>query len=140
MTGATKIGVTGTRVGLTSDQRATAVKLLATTYGAAIELHHGDCVGADAELDTMGQAMGYLTVSHPPIHNRYRAHCAAAMVCEPKLYLLRNADIVNAVDVVLAFPKETTEAKQGGTWWTVRYARSIGRHLVIVWPDGTETP
>lgn len=138
-----KIGVTGTRERLTDAQIRRGTDLLADTWEGSterLELHHGDCVGADATLHIIASAIGYRTVAHPPIHAWYRAHCDADTSWEPKTYLARNADIVTSTDALLAFPKEMTEAKRGGTWWTVRYARKVGRRLVIVWPDGTEQP
>jgi len=46
-------------------------------------------------------------------------------------------DFVNECDVLIAAPGEFVERKRGsGTWGTVRYARKLGRPLVIIWPDG----
>jgi hypothetical protein len=136
------VGVTGTRNGMTGAQRRRALELIHGIHQWSTttpELHHGDCVGADAELNVMARSLWYRTVSHPPTADAYRAHSESDETWEPKHYLVRNDDIVTASLIVLAFPKEMSEQRYGGTWWTVRQARKLGKRLVIVWPDGTET-
>lgn len=138
-----RVGVTGTRQGATDAQITRARTLLAaisiwSTHRP--DLHFGDCVGVDAEIYEIATMLGYWTVAHPPSVGRYRARKPADEVRSPKDYLVRNDEIVEETDILLAFPKEHAESKFGGTWHTVRYARQRGRHLVIVWPDGTETP
>jgi hypothetical protein len=138
-----RVGVTGTREGLTSYQYYAACKLLSAISRMSEicpELHFGDCVGADSEVYGLAHSMRYWTVAHPPEVSRYRARRPADQVLLPKPYLDRNRDIVDDTDILLAFPKEARESRFGGTWYTVRYARKVGRRLVIVWPDGAETP
>lgn len=136
------VGVTGTREGLTPAQARRATQLLSgiREWSTTIpELHHGDCVGADSELHDIAKQLGYRIVSHPPTVGRYRAHCDADETWPPKAYLVRNVDIVDYTRILLAFPKEQEESRFGGTWHTIRQARRVGKRLVIVWPDGTET-
>lgn len=138
-----RVGVTGTREGLTSHQYRAGCRLLsdiASMSEICPELHFGDCVGADSELYSIAHSMRYWTVAHPPEVSGYRAHCPADQVLLPKSYLERDRDIVDDTDVLLVFPKGFIESKFGGTWYTVRYARRVGRSVLIVWPDGTETP
>jgi hypothetical protein len=137
-----RVGVTGTRNGLTGPQYQVACELLSyITRSSEIcpELHFGDCVGADSELYGLAHSMSYWTVAHPPTVGRYRAYREADGIRAPKPYLVRNRAIVDETDILLAFPKEASESRFGGTWHTVRYARKVGRRLVIVLPDGTET-
>lgn len=51
--------------------------------------------------------------------------------------LIRNHDIVNNVELMIACPFETTEQLRSGTWATIRYTRKQKKHLIIIWPDGT---
>lgn len=70
------------------------------------------------------------------MHKRTRAwHCA---VLEPKPYLVRNKDIVNASEGMLAAPRGPEELRSG-TWSTIRYARKCRKKVLIMWPDGSET-
>lgn len=52
--------------------------------------------------------------------------------------LVRNKDIVESTDVLLACPKGPEELRSG-TWSTVRLARKQGKRVVIFWPDGSVT-
>jgi hypothetical protein len=54
-----------------------------------------------------------------------------------KPYLVRNHEIVDDSQVLIAAPKEFTEQLRSGTWATIRYARKIGRTVRIVFPDGS---
>lgn len=133
------IGITGTRLGGTPRQlEALRVILLrarqALGYGI---LHHGDCVGIDAEADLLAKELGYLTICHPPSDSKARAHTTdhlAVMDAEP--YLNRNRQIVAAVEVLLAFPGESKEVLRSGTWSTVRWARRVQKTCMIVPPSG----
>lgn len=130
-----RLGFTGTRLGLTELQHATLVELLdGLDLDEDDEVHHGDCVGADAEfhklvfLDTL--ATIYV---HPPIYATLRAYCVGGgrvIVLPVKDYLPRNADIVAASELVIACPGG--EHKSGGTWWTVREAKRKGVPVRVV--------
>lgn len=128
-----KLGFTGSREGATSVQLG---KLTSFLRGAT-EFHHGDCVGADEEANELAFLMQVPTVLHPPTDNKQRAftfgHYKSAF---PAPYLVRNQDIVNQTDVLVAFPKSDQEEIRSGTWSTIRYARKIGKQLIIIYPDG----
>jgi hypothetical protein len=103
------------------------------------EVHHGDCVGADATCDELCEARGLPRVAHPGTdaagHSPQRANCDAETVRAPKPYLVRNRDIVDETEWLIACP-EGQEVRRSGTWATVRYARKRGRAVVYVWPSG----
>lgn len=134
-----KVGFTGTRDGCTQDQ-AQQVSYLFSDLGGA-EFHHGCCTGADADamFVIMEQFPDAVIVGHPPdndamvsMHARPECH----EMRPPLPYLVRNKNIVNETDVLFACPKGPEELRSG-TWSTVRYARKLGRRIIIIHPDGS---
>lgn len=138
-----KVGMTGTRSGLTEHQ----LKAFNSTFTLLEmeEFHHGDCVGADAEIANRIreivriQGLNLTIVSHPCTITNARAYTAADETHEPVGPLDRNKLIVDSVDLMLAFPGKMKEQQRSGTWFTIRYARKQGVPLVIFWPDGSMT-
>lgn len=138
-----RVGFTGTRKGLTNDQTLQVHMLLGDLQSAgATQANHGMCMGADKQFHDMAKALGYFIVGFPGITHAgtefERAPCVCDITQRPKPFLMRNHDIVDESDVVIATPKDTTEQWRGsGVWATIRYARRIKKPLLIVWPDGT---
>lgn len=132
------IGFTGTRHGMKWSQKGVVEDLLRQFYmsGDVTCFHHGDCIGADEEAHDFAEECGFLIESHPCNIPKMRAYCAAAQEFPEKPPLDRNRDIVDACDVLIAAPADLTEQPKGGTWYTVRYARKLGRRIWIVWPSG----
>lgn len=130
------VGFTGTRDGMTPQQKETVANLLEGFN--AITVHHGDCVGADEDFNTIALSRGSEVVVHPPTDDRLRAFCngKGVTVLPEKGYLARNRDIVLASEVLIATPKEEEPQPKGGTWYTVNYAKTTKTPLVIVWPNG----
>jgi hypothetical protein len=126
------LGSTGTRQGMTPEQKDT-VAVLVQPYAV---LHHGDCVGSDEEMHDIAGAAGLHRVIHPPLDRRYRAFCQGEETLKAKAYLTRDRDIVFACDVLIATPAEDHHMTHGGTWYTVDFAIPI-RPVGIVWPDGS---
>jgi hypothetical protein len=129
------IGFTGTRNGMSIRQRMEIWRLMGTSD--ATELHHGDCVGADAQAHDIGVEFAWRVDVHPPSDDRLRAFCEPAnggIMHDPKPYHERNADIVAACDILFAAPSRSAK---GGTWWTIGHAEEIGRPVVIVRADGS---
>lgn len=147
-TARTVVGFTGTRHGMTTAQVLTVKHLIGTDY-SIVEVHHGDCVGADADCHQIAMSEGANLVVHPPVDNRLRAFCDKAFeakakecgvtveVLDPKPYHDRNRDIVDACDYLIATPQEVTPQDKGGTWGTIGYARAKGKRNIIVYPDGS---
>lgn len=132
----TRVGFTGTQQGMTDAQFNRIASWFAHRPG--ITLHHGDCIGADADAHEAAFYERIRVEIHPPDIDRKRAFCkGAAVVHPPAPYLVRNRAIVAATEVLLATPKEETgEELRSGTWATVRAARKAGRRVVIVRPSG----
>lgn len=131
-----KVGITGTREGLTEAQK---IRMNSLGEAAITVLHHGDCIGVDAYSHSMARHSHIRVEVHPPSDNRERAHSQLGpsdVEHPPKPYLARNHDIVDASDVLVAFPKGYSEELRSGTWATVRYARKQKVPVVIVWPSG----
>lgn len=137
----THIGFTGTQHGMTPQQQAVVDWLLVTSRDTPAYFHHGDCVGADAEAHTIALRHTYAVVIHPPIHTAKRAHCVGAyLVLPPADYIVRNHDIVDECNLLIATPAQSDEQIRSGTWATIRYAHRKRRRTVIVHPDGTMHP
>lgn len=138
------VGFTGTSAGLTNDQTL-QVHMLLGDFKAVGARHarHGMCEGADANFDFMAHALRYVVVGHPGVTKKglpwkRMEACRALVVLHPKPFLSRNRDIVEKSDIVIACPKETEEQWRGsGTWATIRYAKTVKKPLITIWPDGS---
>lgn len=128
------VGFTGTQDGMTEEQ-ATRFELIIISSIIA-EFHHGDCIGADADAHDMVAEHGVKIVIHPPDIPMKRAFRKGTILPE-KPYLVRNRDIVDASDVLLATPRENYEQRRSGTWSTIRYAQKCGKSILLIWPNGT---
>lgn len=131
----TVIGVTASRTGLTQQQQHIARNLLR----GASELHHGDCTGGDADLHAVAReaSPGTKIILHPPTDGKHRAWCEGDREEDPLPYRERNTAIVEACDMLVAFPHSMVELRRSGTWMTVRIARASKTSIVIVYPDGS---
>lgn len=129
------LGVTGSRFTLPYEQLMGLKYVLDQISPEYIR--HGDCTGADIMTHTEALARGIKCIVHPPILERYRAFAQNYYeILPPKDYLARNRDIVNNCDVLVAMPRDASE-EHGGTWYTVKYARSKKKLIYIVYADGS---
>jgi len=130
------IGFTGTRKGLSVKQKEVLLNFLSRISFS--EVHHGDCIGADEQFHYLiRRFFPYVRiVIHPPRNPKYRAFCKGDIILPEKDYLVRNKDIVNSSDIIIACPKENHEIQRSGTWMTIRYARKKRKKIIIVFPDG----
>lgn len=128
-----KIGFTGTRHGMNSTQ-LTNIRTFILTLKIT-ELHHGDCIGADAEFHSLGETYNYKIIIHPPTDESLRAF-KQGEILPKKPYLARNRDIVDQTDLLISAPPERFENKHGGTWYTIHYARKQNKPLIIFYKDG----
>lgn len=131
-----RFGFTGTRHGMTEAQKSS---LRAFLTGSTGELHHGDCIGADSDSHDIADECGYGIIIHPPKDYTHRAWRSVPphMMRAEKTHFARNRDIVDETISLIATPLEYEEQPKGGTWYTVRYARKMGRVVVLIRPDGT---
>lgn len=132
-----KIGFTGTHKGMTRHQKdMTKLVLIFHKYSGGIdEVHHGDCIGADDEFNTIAGEHQLKRVAHPASDTPgKRAHGLYETVLPAKPALTRNHNIVDAVGIMIATPKEHREVLRSGTWATIRYARKKGTMLHLIYP------
>ncbi len=128
------LGITGTRFGCTKEQLISVKTMLLDLTPTTI--HHGDCVGVDAEIDKLARTFDITRVIHPPADPYLRAWCFGAETREAEPYLIRNQNIVSETELLLCVPSTVTEEVRSGTWFTVRYARTLNRPIIFVFPDG----
>jgi hypothetical protein len=131
-----KIGITGTKKGLSEKQRKFMESWCQRNNKSFDEFHHGDCIGVDSQVHDILTDLGWKAVIHPPNIYKYRAFKEASVVHKEKPYLKRNKNIVDSVDVVYAFPLQEHEVIRSGTWATIRYAAKQDKPLWIVLPNG----
>lgn len=133
-----RIGFTGSQHGISVPQWVSLNKIADGLEREEDEiwLHHGDCIGADQMSHMLSLCRNYSVVIHPPEDDKKRAYCTHARETrEPKPYLVRNHDIVDETEMLIATPSGP-ETLRSGTWATIRYARKLGRPVTIIWPDG----
>lgn len=135
-----KIGFTGTRRGMSASQEKVLYDTFETLlFGEYNEFHHGDAVGADATAHLLVWTFfkGVVIVIHPPIKTYYRAWCPNwSFMHKSKDYIVRDHDIVNSTDILIATPETEYEVQRSGTWATVRYAKKKEKPIVIIYPSG----
>lgn len=131
------IGFTGTHRGISDGQRLTLSGLLsrARDIGAKF-FRHGDCNGGDKEAHALAADLYYLITIHPPTDPKRRAFCAGHVILPPKPYLVRDRDMVNATEVLIACPYQDYEVLRSGTWATIRYARKKHKPIIRILRSG----
>lgn len=131
-----RFGFTGTRHGMTDAQKSALREFM---RGGTGELHHGDCVGADSDAHDIADECGYAVVIHPPTDYKLRAWRSVPlhMMKMEQSHFARNRAIVNDTISLIATPFEAEPQSRGGTWYTINFARRMGKVVVLIRPDGT---
>lgn len=129
-----KIGVTGTRSGMNEKQVISLLSYLAENFVKGSELHHGDCVGVDAQVADLANRLGYKIVCHPPILESLRANYPSDDYRAPYTYFQRNRNIVDETDLLLVVPYQDEHQSHGGTWYTHDYAAKRGKERIVFLP------
>jgi hypothetical protein len=134
-----KLGITGTREGTSVEAMYTLRAVLQAIHPT--ELHHGDCVGADAEahLSCRSLSEDTIIVIHPPFDDTFRAYLKADELREEEDYLTRNHNIAKECDILIAMPESAKEVVRSGTWATVRRAIANSKPVMIIDPTGVIT-
>ena len=133
-----RVGMTGTRKGMNQSQSRHFSRMLRLLNpGPGAPFHHGDCIGSDEQGFMMAKDNGYRTYSHPPIITVNQAWTKSDVILSPADYMVRNRDIVEAADRMLATPDTKQEKFQGsGTWSAIRYSIKCLKPICIIFPDG----
>lgn len=114
------IGFTGTRHGMSTEQRDAVDAIVAEMFGA-VTAHHGLCVGADEEFQAITRVRGIDVIGHPGPDWPHGDLCARVVcldVLDPLPHMKRNAAIVAASSIMIAAPHEPEPQPCGGTWGT----------------------
>ena len=136
MEGALTAGFTGTRKGMSDEQKYTLAHVLG--YPRVCRFRHGDCIGADAEAAKLASEAQCYVLAHPATIIGQRAYSPFSdFTYESKTPLLRNRDIVDQSDFLIACPDDIHEKLRSGTWSTIRWARRTRKPHIIIYPDGT---
>jgi len=130
------IGITGSRKEPTEKQQQVLKEKLKEVCPDWI--HHGDCLGADRMAHDIAVRFGIKTHIHPPTNGKYRAFCKGDQKEKRYDYLVRDQNIVNRSEMLIAIPSHP-ETLRSGTWATVRRARKKGIEIHIIWTDGNIT-
>lgn len=137
------IGFSGTRCGMTLLQRRAVYRVFRwyRDNRNAITVHHGSCVGADAEAHDIARMLGLAVALHPGVSAKgdspYRAECATLegeRVWMPRDYRTRNAAVVACTGVLVAAPHG--EMPSHGTEHAISCAVKLERPVVVVSADG----
>jgi hypothetical protein len=124
-------GFTGTREGMTARQKSALLHVL----DPGDRLAHGDCIGADNDAEFIARKLQCATVALPGPIPALRAYTPSTVVHEPRAFMVRNRLIVDESDILIAAPRTLQEEQQGsGTWATIRYARKVGKPVIILDP------
>lgn len=133
------VGFTGTQQGMSPTQKQVIRQLLVNLKPSVV--HHGDCIGSDAEFHDICLDLNIPIEIHPPLQRSKRTFCKGAVIIHPpKEYLPRDVDIVLSSKILIATPKSTLEEIRSGTWYTVRQARKYDRDIYIIFPNGVIQP
>lgn len=130
-----KVGATGTRNDLNLYQLDCIANYLQSIYVPNIELHHGDCVGADNTISEIAKSLNYKIVCHPPNIDTLRAFAPYDEIRKPLSYFARNRNIVDETDILIVAPYQNARQPKGGTWYTHDYALSKNKPIMIFFPS-----
>jgi hypothetical protein len=138
------VGFTGTRHGM-SEAQASRVKELVANLARidSLTCHHGDCIGADSMFHDIARFHDARVTIHPGQSSNHEAHRDKLRAFRhgdithaPLGHFARNRVIVTEADVMIGTPLEMTHQDRGGTWFTIDYAKKVGRPLAIVLRGG----
>jgi hypothetical protein len=126
------LGFSGTRMGFSFFQRS-FVQLFLQQNNIQVVLH-GDCAGSDSEFhhEVRKWTKAEIWIC-PPIKNVVRAYENGDKIFPEKGYLARDRSIVHYSNLLLATPLNKNQ--KGGTWYTINYAKSLKKPVLIVYPD-----
>jgi hypothetical protein len=138
------VGFTGSRKGMADKQFEIFQELLNEIILREPQsiFSHGQCIGADSEATSLAYDLGFRVIAHPgfspknPSYKGYRGSFNNNHETHPeKPFLIRDHDIVDSSDILVATPKQQKEILRSGTWATIRYGQKT-KMVIIIFPDG----
>lgn len=137
-----RLGFTGTRNGLTTEQECVLRDATVSEICKPSWFRHGSCKGADVQAARIMRERfkdTIVIIAHPgPIDDQCQEDSGVDDFKDvPKTHFARNRDIVNKSDLLLACPGYATWQKRGGTFYTMDYALQKKKMVIVIWPNGT---
>ena len=132
------IGFTGTRQGMTDDQLDTLYAWFMFCKDQIDEAHFGLCRGSDAQFYHLLLAVkpSVVIVGHPCNLVDQQVNLPCDYMRPTKDPLVRNHDMVDEVESMLATPATMRNVLRSGTYSCLRYAANKNRDLNIILPNG----
>lgn len=134
----TEIAFTGTRKGMTDKQKVEVIRFFESNSPKKIKfVRHGGCDGSDDDFHEIAQDYCNIVV-HPGNQQQKEKYMNKpnVTVMEVKPFLVRNRDMVDKIEWVLATPRGFEEELRSGTWMTIRYALKQNKIVHIIFPNG----
>jgi hypothetical protein len=144
------VGFSGSSTGMSLQQQAAIrCELTELRQLGPATLHHGMCVGADAQAHAIARDLGYAIVGHPGVRSRGPTNPAerADLLCnvarEELTHFARNRVIVDETSILLATPFDGVvgsiwqASHRGGTWYTIGQAGIRRRPTRVYYRDGS---
>ena len=132
-----KLGITGSRFGMNGLQMDTFISLLQDFKDKGVlisEFHQGQCLGVD--VDSVPLVLELFpdckVISHPPTKTHLVGNCTVHETREPRSYLVRDRNIVNESDMLIAIPFDSEYNPRSGTWYTHNYAKSLDKSVILI--------
>ncbi len=134
MADANHIGFTGSRLGMTLEQRIIFTKILARCRSKTKEnwLHHGLCVGSDKEAHETGILLGFKIHGHPPLDETYMVSVPCNKLDSPFSFSGRNQRIAVATRIMIATPRTGSV----GTYNAIAHAERLKKPRIIIHAAG----
>lgn len=132
-----EIAFTGTRQGMTDNQKVELVEWLEKLKPTKV--YHGDCIGADTDFHHSVRKFDPEIFVHiiPSNIADQRSFLKGDKVEDPNHPLVRNRDMVDNADIVIAAPATLEEVLRSGTWATIRYARKLKKEVILLKPEAS---
>lgn len=130
------IGFTGTRRGMTPEQKEAVRRYLLEVYPT--EVSHGDRVGSDAEFHDLVREIlpACKIVIRPGPDEELRAFKQGDVLLPVKTHYARNRDIVDNATAVLVVSACSSPQPKGATRYAINYAIKKNVAVDVIYPTG----
>lgn len=145
------IGFTGNQLGMSRRQMKVFKTIMMNLLMNVRTFQHGGCIGSDKQAhDIIFEIRNNISINltyplsenvkiivRPSNNLAKRADCvldAGDELLDEKPPLERDMDIAKNCDILFVTPRTLREERRSGTWATVRYARKLGKMVVVLDP------